>query len=102
MLCDSARALSVTLSTRLADPSPWSIPTRYAEQHRRCAGYLTELTDSAPDGRTGELLAAVATDTQRLHDAVTGVATGATQEDARTAVQPGLDQLSTSIPHSRN
>jgi methyl-accepting chemotaxis protein len=97
LLCDSARALSVTLSTRLADPSPWSIPTRYTEQHRRCAGYVTELTASAPDGRTGELLAAVATDTQQLHDAVTGVATAATQEDARTAVQPRLDQLAASL-----
>jgi hypothetical protein len=97
LLCDSARALSVTLSTRLADPSPWSIPTRYSEQHRRCAGYVAELTGSAPDGRTGALLAAVATDTQGLHDAVTGVATGATQEAARTALQPPLDQLAASL-----
>jgi hypothetical protein len=97
LLCDSARALSVTLSTRLADPAPWSIPTRYSEQHRRCAGYVGELTASAPDGRTGALLAAVATDTQRLHDAVTGVAAGATQDVARDALQPPLDQLATSL-----
>ncbi len=39
----------------------------------------------------------MATDTQRLHDAVTGVATGATPDVARTAVQPHLDQLAASL-----
>ncbi len=97
LLCDSARALSVTLSTRLADPTPWSIPTRYTEQHQRCAGYVGELTASAPDGKAGALLAAVATDTQRLHDAVAGVATGAPADVARNTVQPHLDQLAASL-----
>jgi hypothetical protein len=97
LLCDSARALSVTLSTRLTDPTPWSIPIRYTEQHQRCAGYLTELADSPPDGRAAALLAAVATDMQRLHDAVAGLATGAPAAVAHDTVQPHLDQLAVSL-----
>jgi hypothetical protein len=97
LLCDSARAMSVTLSIRLADSTPWSVPTRYTEQHQRCAGYLTELTASAPDGKAGVLLAAVATDTQRLHDAVARVATGTPADVARNTVQPHLDQLAESL-----
>jgi hypothetical protein len=97
LLCDSARAMSATLASRLADPAPWSVPTRYTEQQQRCAGYITELTSSAPDGKAGALLAAVAADTQRLDDAVTSLATGVPAEVARDTVQPGLDQLAASL-----
>ncbi len=97
LLCDSARALSVTLSTRLADPSPWSVPIRYAEQHQRCAAYVTEVTHSAPDDKAGALLAAVATDTQRLHDAVVGLTPGAPAQVAHDTLQPHLDHLAVSL-----
>ncbi|HYN35149.1 MAG TPA: hypothetical protein VES40_21170 [Ilumatobacteraceae bacterium] len=97
LLCDSARAMTVTLSTRLADPSSWSIPNRYAEQHQRCAGYITELTDSIPDPKAGALLAAVATDSQSLHAALNSVALGEPVEVARNLLQPHLDQLASSL-----
>ncbi len=97
LLCDSARAMSVTLSTRLADPSSWSIPSRYIEQQQRCAGYITELTNSVPDAKAGTLLGAVATDTRVLHTAVTSVALGDPVEVARNLLQPHLDQLAASL-----
>lgn len=97
LLCDSARAMSHTLSTRLADPAPWSMPARYAEQHQRCAGYLTELSGSAPDDKADTLLAAVAADMQELHRSLTDLAIGSPTEAARATVQPGLDRLSVSL-----
>jgi hypothetical protein len=97
LLCDSARAMSVTVSARLTDPSSWSVPTRYTEQHQRCVGYLTELTDSAPDGQSGALLAAVEADVRALHHAVTSIAIGSPPALSRDTVQPGLDRLSTSL-----
>ncbi len=95
--CDIGRAMSLTVSSRLDDTTPWVRPVRWTEQHARFGGLLAELSSSVPERDFPELLAAVVAADASLVSAIDEVADGTPTETARTVLQPALDVLGTAL-----
>ncbi len=95
--CDVGRAMSLTVSNRLDERAPWTRPDRWADQHGRFDGLLSELSTSVPERDFPQLLDDVVAADARLGAAMDQVSDGAPIDAARTVLEPALDGLADAL-----
>ena len=95
--CDIGRAMSLTLTTLLAEETVWSASGQYTDQQQRFRQHLHDLALSVPDADLPELLAGVTAADERLRSVVAQLADGTPIPAAREALQPAIDDLATAL-----
>ncbi len=95
--CDIGRAMTLTLTTQLANTSTWTTPARYVEQELRFRQALDELAGSVPDRDFPLLLAMVAAAHGRLRSTVDMLDVDRPITMARNDLQPAIDELATAL-----